>query len=129
METKKILVVDDDKEWNFLLKMRLEMAGFKGEQAFNGKEAIEKVQLAKPDLVLLDITMPIMDGWQVCETLREQPETKELPILILSSYRQPQDIERGKSYQVKRYLLKPCLPETVIQNVRDIFSVRLPGDD
>lgn len=98
------------------------MAGFKGEQAFNGKEAIEKISQNKPDMVLLDITMPVMDGWQVCETLRGNDETKELPIIIQSSYTQAEDIERGKSYRVKRYLVKPCSPETIIQNVRDVLS-------
>ena len=119
---KQILVVDDDREWNFLLKVMMEQAGFKIEQAYNGKDALDKIAQTKPDLLVLDITMPIMDGFEVCKVLREKPETKELPIVILTSYTQPEDILKGKSYQVKRYLLKPCPPELVIQNVRDIFE-------
>jgi CheY-like chemotaxis protein len=119
---QKILVVDDDKEWNLLLKIHLEKSGFVIAQAFNGREAIEKIDANKPDLVILDINMPVMDGWEVCQTLRSSPSTENLPIMILSSYSQVQDIQRGKSFHVKRYLLKPCLPQTVVQNVRDIFT-------
>ena len=125
MDPKKILIVDDDKEWNLLLKMNMQKAGFKVEQAFNGKEALEKIARDKPAMVLLDITMPMMSGWEVCKNLREKPETEKLPILILSSYSNPEDVEQGKSYRVKRYLIKPCLPDTVIQNVRDVFSQEL----
>lgn len=122
MAVKRILVVDDDREWNFLLKMRLEIAGYKGEQAFNGKEALEKIGANRPDLVLLDITMPVMDGWEVCRALREQPATKDLSVIIQSSFTRPEDVEKGKLYQVKRYLIKPCLPDVILQNIRDVFA-------
>lgn len=120
--SQKILVVDDDREWNLLLKIHIEKAGFTVAQAFNGREAMEKIAADTPALVILDINMPVMDGWEVCQTLRGNPATENLPIMILSSYSQVQDIQRGKSFRVKRYLLKPCLPQTVVQNVRDIFT-------
>ncbi len=122
MGIKKVLVVDDDREWNLLLKMRLELAGFRSEQAFNGKEAIQKVNEGRPDLILLDITMPEMDGWDVCKALRDRPDTKDLPIIIISSFSQTEDIERGKSFRVKHYIIKPCSPKTVLQNVSAILS-------
>ncbi len=122
MSLKKILVVDDDKEWNLLLKLRLEGAGYSVEQAFNGREALEKIQEKIPDLVLLDITMPVMNGWDVCKALRERPETKNLPILVHSSYNRPEDLADGKSFQIKRYIIKPCLPGVVVQNVQDVFK-------
>jgi len=121
MARKKILVVDDDREWNFLLKMRLEYAGLNAEQAYNGKEALEKIKHNKPDLVILDIAMPEMDGWEVSHQIRMHKETKELPIIIVSSISKPEDVEQGKSYQIKRYLIKPCLPQTVIQTTLDIL--------
>lgn len=122
MAAKKILTVDDDKEWAFLIKLRLEMAGFNVEQAYDGKQALEKIGSNRPDLILLDITMPVMDGWEVCRALRERTETKDLPIVILSSYTQPDDVQQGKQFQVKRYLIKPCSPETVLQNVQDVLN-------
>ena len=122
MAQKKILVVDDDKEWNLLLKIRLQASGYQVAQAFNGKEALEKIEQDQPDMILLDITMPVLSGWDVCRVLREQPKTKDMPILIHSSYNRPEDIEQGKFYQVKRFLIKPCLPGTVVQNVQDVFN-------
>lgn len=119
---KKILVVDDDREWNFVLKLRLSREGFSADQAYNGMEALEKIRSAKPDLVLLDINMPVADGWQVCENLRSQEETKNLPVMIISSFTQSEDILKCKTYGVKRHLLKPCSLETVVQNVRDILN-------
>ncbi len=122
MPAKKILIVDDDREWNFLLKMKLGIAGYTTDQAFNGQDAVEKIAQGKPDLVLLDITMPVMDGWQVCDRLRSQPETKTLPIVIQSSLTHPDDLQRGKSFSVERYLLKPCSPDAIVQSIRDILT-------
>ena len=119
---KKILVVDDDKEWNLVLKMALQKSGYAVTQAFNGKEAVDKVAQDMPDLVLLDVTMPIMSGWEVCEALRADPASKDLPIFILSSYSSPVDIEQGKMHRIKRYLIKPCSLSDVLQNVRDVSN-------
>lgn len=119
---KKILVVDDDQEWNFLLKIHLEKAGYGVLQAFDGEAAVKKVMQERPDLVILDINMPIMDGWDVCEKLRADTTTADLPIVIVSSYSQSDDIDRGKLFRVKRHILKPCLPKVVIQNVQDLLS-------
>ncbi len=122
MPAKKILIVDDDREWNFLLKMKLGIAGYMVDQAFNGEQALEKIFESKPDLVLLDITMPVMDGWQVCEQLRQKPETKALPVVIQSSLSNPEDLQRGKSFLVERFLLKPCSPTIIVQSIRDILA-------
>ncbi len=118
---KSVLIVDDDKEWSFLLKIKLQAAGFAADQAFNGKEGLEKIRVKAPDLVLLDITMPVMNGWDVCKALRENPGKRDLAVIIQSSYSEPDDIQRGKSFKVKRYLIKPCSPDTILQNVRDVF--------
>ena len=117
-----ILIVDDDREWNLVLKLRLEREGYRTAQAYNGLEAIEKVQSDKPDLILLDIGMPVADGWKVCGTLRNQDETKDLPIIVVSAFTQPEDILQCRTYRIKRHILKPCSLETVVQNVRDVFD-------
>lgn len=122
MPSKKILIVDDDREWNFLLKMKLGIAGYATDQAFNGKDAVDKIAQSRPDLVLLDITMPVMDGWEVCAHLRAAEETKSLPIVIQSSLTHPEDLQRSKSFLVERYLLKPCSPDAIVQSIRDILT-------
>lgn len=118
---KKIIIVDDDREWNLLLKMNLDRAGFKTIQAFDGGEAIEKIEKEKPDLILLDITMPVMDGWEVYKVLREKKETQGIPVAIISSYT-PENFEQSKTYQMARYLVKPISPSTIVQHARDILG-------
>jgi CheY-like chemotaxis protein len=119
---KKILVVDDDREWNLVLRLRLERENYIIEQAFNGLEALEKIKADKPDLVLLDIGMPVTDGWKVCGTLRNQEETKDLPVIMISSFNRPDDVLQSKTFRVKRFLIKPCSLDTVVQNVRDVLG-------
>lgn len=123
MALKTILVVDDDREWNFLLKLKLELAGYRAEQAFNGKEAMNRIaEKGAPDLMLLDITMPVMDGWEVCEAVRAAPATQSLPVIILSSFSRAEDIQKGKAFQVQRYLFKPCSPDSIVNNIRDVLA-------
>jgi chemosensory pili system protein ChpA (sensor histidine kinase/response regulator) len=102
--------------------MELEKAGFHVYQALNGEDAVKKISEDIPDLVILDIQMPVMDGWEVCAKIRGRTAIQHLPIMIVSSYNQPEDIERGKLFHVKRHLLKPCPAKVVIRNVRDILS-------
>ena len=118
----KIMVVDDDKEWNLVLKMTLQKSGYEVTQAYNGKEAIDKIGQDKPDLVLLDVTMPVMGGWEVCEALRADPATRDLPLFILSSYSSPVDIQQGKLHHIKRYIIKPCSLQMVLQYVSDVSN-------
>jgi two-component system sensor histidine kinase/response regulator len=84
MEKKKILIVDDEPDVLHLLGERLSKAGYDVLRASGGLEAIEQAQREKPDLIILDIAMPGMDGSEVANTLRAQPETKDIPIIFLT---------------------------------------------
>lgn len=120
--SKKILLVDDDREWNFLLKLRLEKAGFEIAQAYNGKEAIQMINKNMPDLVFMDINMPELDGWETCEQLRAKTDTENLPIIIVSSYNHSDDVDRGKKFKIKRYHIKPCSPNAIVQSAQEILD-------
>lgn len=83
--SERILVVDDSKLVTDIVKMRLEMYGYNVELAYNGEEALQKIADAPPDLVVLDVQMPGIDGYEVCRQLRANPLHEELPIIMLTS--------------------------------------------
>lgn len=103
-EAANILIVDDDDSIRSLLEQELGEAGYSIQQASNGKEALEKVRNHKPDLIILDIMMPEMNGFDVAAVLKNDPETMEIPIIVLSVV---QDKARGFRIGVDRYLTKP----------------------
>ncbi len=104
VENSTILVVDDDEGIRSLLKQELTEAGYNVEEAVDGKDAIAKIRVKRPDLVILDVMMPEMNGFDVAAILKNDPQTMEIPIIILSVV---QDKARGFRIGVDRYLTKP----------------------
>jgi DNA-binding response OmpR family regulator len=100
----RLLIVDDDDSIRSLLEQELGDAGYLIEQASNGKEALAKVRANKPDLIILDIMMPEMNGFDVAAVLKNDPQTMDIPIIVLSIV---QDKTRGFRIGVDRYLTKP----------------------
>ncbi|HVK97216.1 MAG TPA: GAF domain-containing protein, partial [Flavisolibacter sp.] len=109
-----ILIVDDDDSIRSLLQQELSDAGYLIEQATNGKEALDSVRRSKPDLIILDVMMPEMNGFDVAAVLKNDPETMEIPIIILSII---QDKIRGYRIGVDRYLNKPIDTATLFTEV------------
>jgi CheY-like chemotaxis protein len=99
-----ILVVDDDSYIRSLLRQELGDAGYDIEEAADGKEALSKIRIHKPDLIILDIMMPEMNGFDVAAILKNDPQTMDIPIIVLSIV---QDKARGYRIGVDRYLTKP----------------------
>jgi two-component system alkaline phosphatase synthesis response regulator PhoP len=82
---KKILLVDDDFDFLAATKTMVESSGYTTETAENAEECLEKAQKGKPDLIVLDVMMPGMDGWEACEILKNTPETRDIPIIMLTA--------------------------------------------
>src|SRR6266542_2987266 len=99
-DTKRILICDDDPVILRLLQVNLELEGYDVMSAHHGEEALELASKEVPDLVILDIMMPRLDGYQTAERLKSQESTKQVPIIFVSAKAQQSDIERGKSYGV-----------------------------
>lgn len=99
-----ILIVDDDDAIRSLLKQELVEAGYAIDEASNGKDALEKVRAKRPDLIILDVMMPEMNGFDVAAVLKNDPQTMDIPIIVLSIV---QDKTRGFRIGVDRYLTKP----------------------
>jgi DNA-binding response OmpR family regulator len=121
--TQSVLIVDDEPMARTLLRLMLVRAGFNVAEAENGFDALEKVQLNQPDIVLLDVMMPGMDGFTVCEKLRHDQQTSELPIIMLSAKSDLDSINKGLRVGATKYLTKPISPEDLTRHVREVLDV------
>lgn len=125
---KKILAVDDERHIVRLVQVNLERAGYQVVTAFDGREALEKVEAERPDLVVLDVMMPYMDGFEVLQTLRKNQNTRDLPVIMLTAKAQDADVFRGWQSGVDCYLTKPFNPMELIAFVKRIFKSMDDGD-
>lgn len=116
---QSVLIVDDEPMARTLLRLMLVRAGFHVSEAEDGYDALEKVRKNQPDVVLLDVMMPGMDGFTVCEKLRSEVTTAELPIIMLSAKTDLDSINKGLRAGATIYLTKPISPEELTQHVRD----------
>ncbi|HTG00823.1 MAG TPA: hybrid sensor histidine kinase/response regulator [Nitrospirota bacterium] len=107
MRKERILIVDDEQDVVDLLRYNLEKADYETIVALNGLDAVEFARIRKPDLVLLDVMLPELDGWEVCRTLRSSPHGKSLPVIMLSALSEEQARIKGLSEGADDYLTKP----------------------
>jgi two-component system, OmpR family, alkaline phosphatase synthesis response regulator PhoP len=119
---KKILVVDDERHIVRLIQVNLERAGYAVVTAFDGREALKKVDAEKPDLVVMDVMMPYMDGFEALKNLQANPGTRDIPVVMLTAKAQDADIFKGWSSGVSAYLTKPFNPLELLTFVKRIFS-------
>jgi two-component system alkaline phosphatase synthesis response regulator PhoP/two-component system response regulator VicR len=122
MQSKKIMAVDDERHIVRLIQVNLERAGYQVVTAFDGPEALKKADSERPDLIVLDVMMPKMDGFEVLKRLQANPETREIPIIMLTAKAQDADVFRGWSSGVSAYLTKPFNPLELITFVKRILS-------
>jgi len=121
-----ILVVDDDPDVAQILKVAFEAEGYRVCAAYGGDEALRKVQEVSPDLAILDIMMPGVDGYKVCQRLREDPETAHLPVLILTGRSRASDQLKAFDCGADDYVTKPASLGEIVDRVRALLylSVR-----
>ncbi|MBV9170850.1 MAG: response regulator transcription factor, partial [Chloroflexi bacterium] len=120
-----ILVADDEKNILQLARMYLQAEGFTVEVATNGRETLEKVRQAKPDLLVLDLMMPEVDGWEVCRRLRKD---SDLPIIMLTARGDDVDKIVGLELGADDYMTKPFLPRELVARVKALLRrSRLPS--
>lgn len=106
----RVLVVDDDQVIRGLLQVNLEMEGHDVVMAVDGEEALDRVAARAPDLILLDVMMPTLNGWEVAERLKGESATSEIPIVFLSARAMEVDVRRGADLGVQDYVTKPFDP-------------------
>ena len=123
---KTIFIADDEEDFVSTLRSRLEFEGYGVSTAADGKEALERIQQEKPDLILLDILMPTLNGYQVCRELKENADTRSIPIVMLTAKSQESDKFWGREAGADVYLVKPFdmdeLMEAVIEQIGGLFD-------
>lgn len=119
---KKILLIDDSSVNNLLLQNILEDEGFEVQIAFSGREGLEKIDINKPDLVVLDIMMPRMDGFEVLKQIISNPETKNIPVIMLTAKKDSKDEELAREIGAVDYMTKPVDIENTLQRIRKFLD-------
>ena len=119
---KKILIVDDEPHILMLLQDNLEMADYEVVSASDGLEALEQVKQTSPDIIILDVGMPKMNGWDVCETLKKSPETQHIPVIFLTAFAQNADRKRGLALGAAKFITKPFHPDHIVEAIQEVLG-------
>ncbi|HYO59536.1 response regulator [Archangium sp.] len=118
MPKKKILLVDDSSTVLLLHRMMLSHCGYELLTARDGQEALDKASTARPDLIFLDVLMPRLDGFQTCRALRSRSETKDVPIILVTTRGEPHYVRQGFESGCTDYITKPFDGEELLAKVR-----------
>ena len=119
----KILVVEDDRFLRELIIKKLSQEGFEVDFAVDGEDGLTKIKEGKPDIVLLDLILPTIDGFEVLRKLKEEDIVPSLPVIILSNLGQREDIEKGLSLGAADYLVKAHFtPDEIVQKIKSILT-------
>ncbi len=122
MDHKSILIVDDELSILVPLKFLLEKNDFGVDLAQSGKDALDKIAQAKPDLILLDIMLPDLDGYEIFQKIRENPEWDDIKVIYLSAKNRDVDIAKGLNLGVDAYVTKPFSNADLMQKVRSLLA-------
>jgi len=121
--SKKILVVDDEELTTQLAKTFLEKHGFNVIIAFDGEEGLRMAKAENPDLILLDVMLPFMDGFEVCKKLKESDNFKNTPILMFTAKGLISDIEKGQAVGADEYIIKPFSGKALVATIRKHLGI------
>lgn len=121
-QNKKIIIAEDEPILIEMYKLYFERAGYEVLKADNGRECIDFVKKEKPDIILLDILMPKLDGWEVLKQLKTDPETKQIPILVFSNLGQTQEVQKGLDLGADDYVVKSNVtPKELLEKVEGMI--------
>jgi two-component system, cell cycle response regulator DivK len=117
-----VLLAEDFEDARELYRDYLEFSGFAVETATNGREAIDQAIALQPDVILMDASMPVLDGWQATRELKANPATKHIPILALTAHAFDDARREAKSVGCDGFVTKPCLPDDLVDRVRAMLE-------
>ena len=121
---KSILLVEDDPFLIDIYSTKLKESGFSVEVASDGESALRKVKEKEPDLVILDIVLPQLDGWEILRQIKSDPKLKNIKIIILSNLGQKEEVERGVELGAVKYLIKAhYTPSQVVEEIKKIYGL------
>jgi DNA-binding response OmpR family regulator len=119
---KRILAVDDELVTARLMQYHLERAGYQVTLAHDGEEALAKVGESRPDIIILDVMMPKLDGFEVLRRLKDDPQTEPIPVIMLTAKSESEDALQGYDSGAQWYLSKPFEPEVLLAYVRNVLG-------
>src|SRR4051794_2118584 len=114
---KKIIIVDDDRETREMLKMALELEGYEVSQAANGLRLISTLHVDRPDVILLDVMMSWIDGFELCRAIKQNPEYRDIPVVFISGRSDPSDVREGLACGAAAYFVKPIDHSALLDTV------------
>ena len=118
----KILIAEDERDIRDLVAFSLQFSGFQVVQAANGAEAVERAQAELPDLILMDVRMPRMTGYEACKMLKTLPAVRDIPVVFLSAKGQESEIQTGLQSGAEEYILKPFAPDELVRQVTVVLA-------
>ena len=119
---KRILAVDDEPHILKLVSFSLKSGGFEVLEASDGLSAIEVAQAEQPDLILMDVMMPVLDGYEACRRLKEDPATKDIPVVMLTAKTQLTEQQNGLDSGAVHYICKPFTPKDLVAQVQEFLG-------
>ena len=122
MSDPLILVAEDERDIRELIVITLQIAGFRVVDVPNGEEAVKKATEITPDLILMDVRMPKMTGFEACKALKREEKTQDIPIIFLSAKGREGEISTGLELGAEEYFLKPFAPDDLIRRVNRILT-------
>jgi two-component system alkaline phosphatase synthesis response regulator PhoP len=122
MSKGKILVVDDEIYIVHILDFSLGMEGYEVVTALDGEQALEKLKVEKPDLIVLDIMMPKLDGYEVCKAIKADPQTRQIPVILLSAKGRNVDQKMGFDVGADDYITKPFSPRKLVERINQLLG-------
>jgi DNA-binding response OmpR family regulator len=118
----KILIAEDERDIRDLVAFTLRFAGHEVFTAANGEEAVEMAPKVNPDLILMDVRMPRMTGYEACRAMKARADLKDIPVVFLSAKGQENEIQQGLDAGAEEYLLKPFAPDQLTSHVKAILA-------
>ncbi len=118
----KILIAEDERDIRELVSFSLQFGGFTVVQAANGAEAVEQALKELPDLILMDVRMPKMTGYEACRQMKTIPEVRDIPVVFLSAKGQETEIQTGLEAGAEEYILKPFAPDELVKQVQAVLD-------
>ena len=118
----KILIAEDERDIRDLVAFTLRFAGYEVFAAANGEEAVELATRVNPDLILMDVRMPRMTGYEACKVMKANPDLKDIPVVFLTARGQETEIQQGLEAGAEEYLLKPFAPDQLTTRVKAILA-------
>lgn len=122
MDKKRILLVDDEAQLVEVVKMRLEANNYEVISAYDGQEALDKARKLKPDLIILDLMLPKIDGYKVCRMLKFDEKYKNIPIVLFTARAQDSDEKLGYEVGADAYIIKPFEPTVLLEKIAGLLS-------